>query len=421
MEFTSYSPYFSTLCHWAWRVCDKKSVYFLSIQLCQRYLSLKKIEIGDIQKILCACIVISKHVKDQLEIENDLEDLSFVTSNTHSPDQIEESVEDVLLLIGGEVLEPTFYDLLEEKDFESLEDMMYLLSAHIVWYLPREEVISFLHEDVKTNKSLEEILSVERINYERFWGNKLEELPKIIHRQKKVIKEDVPARGGLSLPPEYIEMCVVDSREKIHLCNTVEDCTILRKTEKDRKSLIAEYVALLHLKHENIIELKYFDYKKSSIYMDCGDSPFDVEWTVDMLRDLSLGLQYIHSMGIVHRDIKITNVVVIDNIPKFIDFGCAAMMIDEPILAFTTYFLVPPENAKEDHDMELYTYAADIWALGITIASIRKEFCNCQLNKDPKDLDFDIIIGCSKYYPVTRMLCYKPEDRVLSKDLHTLF
>ena len=64
---------------------------------------------------------------------------------------------------------------------------------------------------------------------------------------------------------------------------------------------------------------------------------------------LIIGVQYLHSFGIVHRDLKLENVMMSDNsetsIPKLVDFGLAKMIgpNEMAIEPFGTLGYVAPE------------------------------------------------------------------------------
>ncbi|XWS64807.1 hypothetical protein CRYUN_Cryun05aG0035500 [Craigia yunnanensis] len=93
------------------------------------------------------------------------------------------------------------------------------------------------------------------------------------------------------------------------------------------------------------------------------------EKRVRILRDCALGLRYLHNYidgGIVHRDIKLTNILLTENLePKLSDFGLAKMLGMEESKVFTdvrgTIGYMDPEymsNAK-------LTCASDIYSFGI--------------------------------------------------------
>jgi serine/threonine protein kinase len=74
----------------------------------------------------------------------------------------------------------------------------------------------------------------------------------------------------------------------------------------------------------------------------------------------------LHSYGIVHRDIKLENVMMSDSteksVPKLVDFGLAKIIgpSEKTTEPFGTLGYVAPEVLKK----EPYTFSCDLWSLG---------------------------------------------------------
>lgn len=91
-----------------------------------------------------------------------------------------------------------------------------------------------------------------------------------------------------------------------------------------------------------------------------------------IMRDIFTGLSYLHEIGIVHRDVKLDNIMMslptletsIDYaIPKIIDFGLATVLMPKETRTegFGTIAYCSPEILQR----KPYTYATDIWSMGV--------------------------------------------------------
>jgi serine/threonine protein kinase len=118
--------------------------------------------------------------------------------------------------------------------------------------------------------------------------------------------------------------------------------------------------------HENIIEiLNYSASEKTCWYITEYGLDFKTYWklkkselspielfhlAVEILRQLVSGLGVLHEDGIVHRDIKPNNIIILDNKPKLIDFGILFL----PELPRLTPSNKVARNAGFSHHSTLY-------------------------------------------------------------------
>ena len=136
----------------------------------------------------------------------------------------------------------------------------------------------------------------------------------------------------------------------------------------------------------------------------------------EIIYQILQGLQYLHSYGIVHRDLKLENVMMTNKtsgaVPKLVDFGLSKMigpseLAQEP---FGTLGYVAPEILES----KLYTSQCDLWSIGcITHALI----CGTLPFDDP-DRDELIRITCCAPFeftdPVWRKISASCKDLVHS-------
>ena len=121
------------------------------------------------------------------------------------------------------------------------------------------------------------------------------------------------------------------------------------------------YIVLEYMKGKDLFD--YIEYREFNIK----------EPRVKQLAyQIVIALQFLHSYGIVHRDLKLENVMMSDNeeaaVPKLVDFGLAKMIgpnekADEP---FGTLGYVAPEVLKK----EPYSFSCDLWSFGCILYAL---------------------------------------------------
>ncbi|KAL2181301.1 kinase-like domain-containing protein [Thermothelomyces heterothallicus CBS 202.75] len=165
------------------------------------------------------------------------------------------------------------------------------------------------------------------------------------------------------------------------------------KEAKDALYLIREEIAIMKkLNHPNLVQLIEVldDPEDDSLYMvlemckkgvvmhvGLGESatPYDEEQCRYWFRDLILGIEYLHSQGVVHRDIKPDNLLLTeDDVLKIVDFGVSEMFEKPDNMrtaksAGSPAFL-PPELCVAKHG-DVSGKAADIWSMGVSLYCLR--------------------------------------------------
>jgi calcium-dependent protein kinase len=86
----------------------------------------------------------------------------------------------------------------------------------------------------------------------------------------------------------------------------------------------------------------------------------------NIINQISSGLNHIHSLDIIHGDIKLENIMIYNTKIKIVDFDLARIAKTKYI--FSEY-IYGTENyiAPESFDMNVYSKNADLWAFGILL------------------------------------------------------
>lgn len=81
------------------------------------------------------------------------------------------------------------------------------------------------------------------------------------------------------------------------------------------------------------------------------------------LKQMLNGFKGLHDMGVMHRDFKLANVLLSNQLCKIADLGYAKKMSEQQVTytLIGTYATMAPEVIERKG----YSYNADIWSLGV--------------------------------------------------------
>ena len=185
------------------------------------------------------------------------------------------------------------------------------------------------------------------------------------------------------------------------------------KDEKDKNEINLEVELLSKLTHPNVVkyERSWLSKKKLNIlmeYCEGGDLRAHIEASkghifpesqiIDWFVQITLGVKYIHSQKILHRDLKSSNIFITkDNIAKIGDFGIAKVLsatLDQATTVVGTPYYMSPEVCEN----KPYSYKSDVWALGC----ILQELCTGEYAFSASNLlslAYKIVTGSPKPIP----------------------
>jgi len=176
------------------------------------------------------------------------------------------------------------------------------------------------------------------------------------------------------------------------------------------------------------LEMEYCDQGSAADLMRKNDHPFTEKEIARYVKQMLLGLEYLHTQKKIHRDIKAANVMFNSHgEAKLGDFGVSARL--DSTLAQRKTFIGTPYWMAPEILMEMgYDRKVDIWSLGITcieMAEMKPPF----FNRDPMHVMFCIVKNASptltepeKYSPefndfISKCLQKEPEDRLTAPEL----
>jgi len=152
------------------------------------------------------------------------------------------------------------------------------------------------------------------------------------------------------------------------------------QSEEERKRITREAQAAASLSHANIatvyeidevdehtfIAMEYID--GIDLYEKIRSGPLPINEAIDIAIEIAKGLQAAHEKGVVHRDIKGSNVMVTEKGEvKLMDFGLAKMRNVSLLTKKGSTLGTVPYMSPEQAQGEEVDHRTDIWSLGVLI------------------------------------------------------
>ena len=147
---------------------------------------------------------------------------------------------------------------------------------------------------------------------------------------------------------------------------------------KIKNTIKREFTVMKKLNHPNIIKLHevFFDSENKNVYLvldyyEKGDlfnflkgKPLKEKYSKKYMRQLASGLKYLHENNIIHRDLKLKNILVTNSNDIVIsDFGFARD--GDSNTMFDTLCGSPMYMAPEIMSHKLYDNKSDLWSVGV--------------------------------------------------------
>lgn len=155
------------------------------------------------------------------------------------------------------------------------------------------------------------------------------------------------------------------------------------------RSFEREVMVLSEIKHKNVVELLATYVTDRNVFMVCelargGEllervsrvGSFDEKQARRITREILEAVKHMHDRNIVHRDLKLENILMSDESPdahvKLIDFGLARFKTDGQTLRTicgSPLYIAPEilELETEHNAAGCYTTACDMWSVGVIL------------------------------------------------------
>eukprot|EP00356_Strombidium_inclinatum_P012643 CAMPEP_0170489120 /NCGR_PEP_ID=MMETSP0208-20121228/7516_1 /TAXON_ID=197538 /ORGANISM="Strombidium inclinatum, Strain S3" /LENGTH=283 /DNA_ID=CAMNT_0010763901 /DNA_START=146 /DNA_END=997 /DNA_ORIENTATION=- len=214
-----------------------------------------------------------------------------------------------------------------------------------------------------------------------------------LRKQKEYMKD--PATGEMIIKNAYLDVM-----------KEIEIMSRLGSEPKDNGSIVKLHEVIDSEKDDKLLLIIDYAHFGEIMSWNEGEEKFETclenkkffnETDIQrIMRDLIIGLEFLHSHSIVHRDIKPQNIMLDENgKAKFADFGASKILEGEDdMLKDTsgTFLFLSPECC-DPAVKEYSSKKADIWALGVSLYALtfnklpfwgetEKEMLECIQNSD---------------------------------------
>lgn len=219
--------------------------------------------------------------------------------------------------------------------------------------------------------------------------------PKVESPKKLSIKEASPSNAS------HLKSLGTGTYGSVNLVER-DSVQYARKTQTISQQSVVELSILASYKHDNLVAFDSFFIEQGDLYIDL-EPGLSLHSLIAKLRrslpgkgtfswsdiytkgievypelpnkrklqlDLMKGIKYLHDYGVLHRDLKPGNIIVVDGTAKLIDFGLCyvgCLSRTDKMLktshAFTKEYC-PPEILKSKDSELTYSFEVDCWSLG---------------------------------------------------------
>ena len=208
-------------------------------------------------------------------------------------------------------------------------------------------------------------------------------LEKVLGKGKfGIVFEAVRKEDGLRVAIKVIKKSLLMTPKMYDQVET--EINILTITDH---SCIVKMIENFETKTDIFIVMEHIE--GGDLYQQLKREPIEETLAIKYIRQIIEGLEHLHSMNIVHRDIKPDNILVMDDRIKICDFGWSCISDKSQHGICGTLDYICPEMVRNT----LYNKTIDLWCLGV--------------------LTYELLTGKLPFYNITYKGTYK---RILKLD-----
>ena len=215
-----------------------------------------------------------------------------------------------------------------------------------------------------------------------------------------------------------------------------QDKKFIQNNELYRKLLNTEIGIMHRIRHPNILHLYDLMESPNNYYLVvdfCNQGDFTKylqakglkylpeKDAVNFLKQIMNGFRELRKHKIIHRDFKLTNILVHDEILKIGDFGLAKKGHEFTKTIVGTYMTMAPELLTSD-GQNLYTAKADLWSIGFVyyqmlfgeypFFGLSPSEIHADIRNKSGNLQFKFPISNESKDLLNRLLRMNPEERI---------